>query len=254
MPLCPECRARIDTQGRGHGRRCLLRNQPVGRRRQAPAEAERERNRRRRIEQAETQRRLARNRIIVARRAAAMLGAPPVEGADRTELDNIAFNIHNAYHWAGRADQCTTAVVRTHGNQYVVFAQRFMTVMEDYGRRHYGEYLLRFEPAGGSHLHAEMWAVLHYLLNNRHPGQEIAEIGVSQPICPLCSAVLNFLGIQFNPLWLSGSATKNWVDPWTWLPPSCKPPVGPHWHRKDEDPDDEPGRGGGTHGTAEVTV
>jgi hypothetical protein len=155
----------------------------------------------------------------------------------------MAANIHDAYDWQGHGDQCVTAVVRKRNSgRLVVFSQRFMTAMEDYARRHYRAEPMKFKPGGGAHLHAEMYAVLHYLLKGKDPGQEIRSIGVSKQICPLCQSVLDYLGIEYTQHWVTTEVSSHWIDPWDSLPQACKPAV-PSW-RKDPESDSDPGQGG----------
>lgn len=246
MARCPECRENLTIDGIGHARGCSRRR---GRARLSPAQAEEQREERRLQEMAQREREAERRRQIVASTRAALLDTAPVTSSSRSALDDVAYNIHNAYDWQGRADQCVTAVVRKSNGRYVVFAQRFMTVMEEYGSRHYADHQLSFKPGGGAHLHAEMYAVLHYLQRGKHPGQEIERIGVSKPICPLCRAVLIHLGIRFTEGWVTAEPSTHWSDPWSLLPATCKPPVKP-W-RKDGDPDEDAGGdGGGLRGTS----
>lgn len=249
MARCPECRENLTADGIGHARDCSRRR---GRIRLTPSDAQELREERRRQEIAQREREAERRRQIVARTSAALLGAAPTTSSSRSSLDDVAYNVHNAYDWQGRGDQCVTAVVRKSNGRHVVFAQRFMNAMEEYGTRHYADHDLTFKPGGGSHLHAEMYAVLHYLLRGKHPGREIERIGVSKPICPLCRAVLTYLGIRFSESWVTAEASSHWIDPWSLLPATCKPPVK-HW-RKDEDPDDGVGGGGGSSFSSPITV
>jgi hypothetical protein len=95
--------------------------------------------------------------------------------------------------------------------------------MEEYANTHYRQMGMKFHPgASVPHLHAEMYAVFHYLSLNQHPAEKIDEIGVSKQICPLCLAVLDSLGIKYNPRWTSSRNSKNWVDPWDIVAGSCK--------------------------------
>ena len=213
------------------------------RKRRTPQEAQEERERERQEEQAERERRRMADRAIAAERQRALINAEPAVSADRSALDNIAFNLHHAYDWQGHGDECVTAVVRLRDNTYRVFAQRFMHAMGDYGRQHYGHLHIEYEPGGGSHLHAEMYAMLYFLLREQTPSEFIAEIGVSKPICPLCQHVLNYLGITYNPRWVTATASNNWINPWDQVPPTCKPPVK-DWRRDDKDKGGPGGKGG----------
>jgi len=243
MPKCPECG--INTyQDMGHAHDCSRRpTRRSTRQRMTREEAEARREEQRRREAAQRERELERRLQIVERTRQALLAAPPSSGARRSALDDVAYNVHNAYDWQGRGDQCVTAVVRKASGRHVVFAQRYMAVMQEYATRHYADRGLVFKPGGGSHLHAEMYAVLHYLLRGKHPGREIERIGVSKPICPLCREVLTYLGINFSEEWVTSEASSHWIDPWSLLPPTCKPAAKP-WQKK-EDPDDDEGVGGG---------
>ena len=244
MARCSECRQNLTADGIGHAHTCSL-LQRSRRRRQTPREAEEERLQRRMQEAAERARRQEHNKQIVARAQAELLLIPPATSEQRSAMDDIAFNVHNAYNWGGRGDQCVTAVVREKSGRYVVFSQRHMDAMTAYGRKHYAEYNLNHMPGGGDHLHAEMYAVLHYLLREQHPGHAIASMGVSKPICPLCKGVLDYLGINYNERWVTAEASAHWVDPWESLPGTCKPAIR-SWRKKDDDPDDgADGDGGG---------
>ena len=253
MARCRECRQNLTSDNIGHAHTCSLRPQRRSERhRRTPSEAEGERLQQRMQEAAARSRRQAHNQQIAAQAQAALLSLPPVTSGARSELDNVAFNIHNAYDWGGRGDQCVTAVVRENTGRYVVFSQRHMDVMAQYGREHYAAYNLTHMPGGGDHLHAEMYAVLHYLLQQRHPGHMIASIGVSKPICPLCKAVLDYLGIEYNENWITKELSSHWKDPWDMLSASCKPPID-SWRKKDGDPDDG-GIGGGGGGSLSIAV
>jgi hypothetical protein len=191
----------------------------------------------------EERRRRAREAQAAARRAEQQrLLQGPVTADNRSALDDIAVNLHNAYDWDGHADECVTAVAQGRGTQALtVFPQRYMRVMADYANAHYAARNIAFMPGGGSHLHAEMYAVLHYLLNEQDPSEHIGSIGASKPICPQCAHVLDHLGIQYDPRWITAKLSPHWIDPWASLPASCKPAVrGPL-----DKPDDEGGGGGG---------
>jgi hypothetical protein len=213
------------------------------RKRRSPQEAEAEREQERQRELAERERRRQADRAVAAERQRALVNAAPVTSDDRSDLDNIAFNLHNAYDWQGHADECVTAVVRLRDNTYRVFAQRFMNVMEDYGRQHYANHNLHFEPGGIAHLHAEMYAMWYYLTREQTPSEMIAEIGVSKPICPHCQHVLNYLGITYNARWVTAAPSKNWINPWDILTPTCKPAVQ-DWRKDDKDKGGPGGKGG----------
>nr|WP_241093328.1 nucleic acid/nucleotide deaminase domain-containing protein [Xanthomonas sp.] len=217
--------------------------QRSARRRVTPEEAEALRAQQRNREAAQRERDAELRREVVRSAREALLGMAPTANARRSELDDVAYNIHNAYNWQGRGDQCVTAVVEKRNGRHVVFPQRFMSVMEQYALRHYAGHGLVFKPAGGAHLHAEMYVVLHYLLREKNPALEIKRIGVSKPICPLCRAVLAYLGIGFSEGWVTSEPSTHWLDPWRLLPSTCKPAVD-HW-RKKGDPDDDAGVGGG---------
>ncbi|MBD7923371.1 hypothetical protein [Xanthomonas bonasiae] len=213
-----------------------------------PAQAEALREQQRVQAAAQRAREVEARRQVVEQTRQALLAAPPTTNARRSALDDVAHNIHNAYDWQGHGDQCVTAVVRKRNGRHVVFSQRFMSAMEDYALRHYADHGLVFKPGGGAHLHAEMYAVLHYLLRGKNPASEIERIGVSKPICPLCRAVLQYLGIAFSEAWVTSDSSTHWLDPWSMLPSSCKPAIE-HWHKK-RDPDDDAGSGGGGGGSS----
>lgn len=215
------------------------------RKRQTPQKAEEELQRRLAEERAERERRRAADRAIALQYQQALLDAAPVTADDRSDLDDVAYNVHNAYDWQGHQDECVTAVVRLRDGTYRVFAQRYMSLMEAYARRHYAAMHLKFKPGGGSHLHAEMYAVWHYLARGLRPSDVIAEIGVSKQICPLCQHVLNYLGITYNLRWVTSAKSKNWISPWDILSPTCKPAVQ-DWRKDDSDEDE--GGGGGSKG------
>lgn len=217
-------------------------NLPDKRKRQTPQEAEAERERLRQEELAARERRRQADRAIAVERQQALINAAPTTSDDRSDLDNVAYNLHNAYDWQGHADECVTAVVRLRNNTYVVFAQRYMTAMEEYGNQHYSNLHLNYMPGGGSHLHAEMYAMFNYLANEQVPSEQVAEIGVSKPICPQCQYVLNYLGINYNARWVTADTSKNWINPWDILTKTCKPAVKNY--RKDGSEDDDDGKGG----------
>lgn len=244
MARCPECGKDL-YQGLGYARDCPRRQvRRSTRQRMTPGQAEAQREEQRRCEAAQRERELEQRLRVVERARQARLAAAPTSGARRSRLDDVAYNIHNAYDWQGRGDQCVTAVVRKASGRHVVFSQRYMTAMEEYATRHYAAMGLVFKPGGGSHLHAEMYAVLHYLLREKHPGREIERIGVSKPICPLCREVLIYLGINFSEDWVTSEASPHWIDPWSLLPRTCKPAVR-HWRKRDGPDDDDAGVGGG---------
>lgn len=244
MPRCSECRKYVSEGGHGHTPTCKSRNKPVGRARLSPAEAAKVRDLARRRAIAERERRQARIRRMLANRQQALLAAGPVANANRSVLDDVAFNIHNAYNWRGHGEECVTAVVHEAGGQRLVFPQRYMKAMQTYARLHYGNLLLTFRPGGGAHLHAEMYAVQYYLLLGQDPGQRIVSIGVSKPICPMCAAVLDHLGIDYTEGWITDDVSNNWINPWDQLPATCKPAV-PRWHPGDDESDDDESEGGG---------
>lgn len=217
------------------------------RQRETPEEA-----RERRLAQARAELEEQRQRAREARRLAQMaeqrrLLQPPVTADNRSALDDIAVNLHNAYDWDGHADECVTAVAQGRNTQALtVFPQRYMRVMSDYASAHYAARNIAFMPGGGSHLHAEMYAVLHYLLNEQNPSEHIGSIGVSKPICPQCAQVLDHLGIPYDPRWITAKLSSHWIDPWALLPATCKPAVrGPLDKRDDEGSDGGGGGGGG---------
>lgn len=213
------------------------------RNRETPQEAEENRQRVLAAERAARERRRAADRAIALQVQEARLNAEPVTADDRSNLDDVAYNLHYAYDWQGHGDECVTAVVRLRDGTYRVFAQRFMSAMENYAGRHYAAMHLEFEPGGGSHLHAEMYAVWHYLTRGLVPSEVIAEIGVSKEICPLCQHVLNYLGITYNLRWVTAVKTTNWINPWDILELSCKPAVK-DWRKHDSDEDEDEGGGG----------
>src|SRR5688572_1050878 len=86
-----------------------LSKRPV-RDRKTPNAAAAERLRLRMQEAAEREREAMRRKQIAERRQEEILARPPASDADRSVLDNIAFNIHAAYNWDGRDTQATTAV------------------------------------------------------------------------------------------------------------------------------------------------
>lgn len=208
------------------------------RKRQTPQEAAAEREEQRRAEQAA---RDERDRLRQeASQAAAMrlLAAEPVTDDNRSPLDDIAVSLHRAYNWDGHEDECVTAITQGRGTEELtVFAQRFMTAMSAYANAHYADKRIAFMPGGGSHLHAEMYAVLYHLLLERNPAEHIGAIGVSKRICPLCATVLDHLGIKYDKRWVTASLSTNWIDPWLSLPDGCKPPVKGPFQKDDEDED-----------------
>lgn len=210
-----------------------------------PQEAEAERRRQREEEQARLERMRAQTSAIAEERRQAILNRAPTTSADRSDLDDIAYNLHSAYDWDGRETQCVTAVVRLNDGTYRVFPQRFMNAMQTYANNHYARLRLEFEPGGGSHLHAEMYAVFYYLARGIVPSQVIAEIGVSMEICPNCQYVLTYLGIVYNARWVTTRSSPHWINPWDILPRECKPPVK-DWRR--DDPDSDQGGQGGKGG------
>jgi hypothetical protein len=223
------------------------------RKRLTPQEAAAERERQRQAEQAERDERNRQRQEASQAAARSLLEAEPVTDDNRSALDDIAVNLHRAYNWDGHEDECVTAVVQgKNTGQLTVFSQRFMKAMENYATAHYANRKISFMPGGGSHLHAEMYAVLHYLLLEQNPGEHIGVIGVSKPICPLCAAVLDHLGIKYDKRWVTDSLSANWIDPWRSLPKGCKPPVKGPFQKKDEDDDSgkhhEGGGGGGLLG------
>lgn len=212
------------------------------RKRRTPQEATADERRRLNADIARRQRQHADNMRVQRAAQQRLLDQPPVTDDVRSELDNIAYNLHYAYNWDGHGDQAVTAVVRMRAtNRLVVFPQRFMTAMSDYAAQHYQDRQFDFRTGGGSHLHAEMYAVLAFLLLGQDPSEQIAEIGVSKEICPNCAAILDFLGITYNLAWVTGKGSKHWKHPWDLLPATCKPAVrDPRW---DSDDDDQSGGG-----------
>jgi len=213
------------------------------RKRETPEQATEARKRVRAAEAAARERRREADRAIAAQVQQARIDAAPVTAADRSDLDDVAYNLHYAYNWDGHGDECVTAVVHLRDGTYRVFAQRFMSAMEDYAGRHYAAMHLHFSPGGGSHLHAEMYAIWYYLARGLTPSEVIAEIGVSKEICPLCQHVLNYLGITYNLRWVTSDKSKNWINPWDILESSCKPAVK-DWRKHDSDEDEDEGGGG----------
>jgi hypothetical protein len=168
----------------------------------------------------------------------ALLNEKPVTHKDRSELDNIAYNIHNAYHWGQSDDvtkdyssQCVTAVALFKDNRYRAFPQRAMLVMQEYAKKWYADKnILLTTSAPYEHMHAEMYVVYHFLLNGANPNERVTEIGVSKPICPSCKRVLENLAIGFNRRWITGNVNFNWLNPWRHLPKDFNPPVAePEW-------------------------
>lgn len=249
MARCSDCGQNLTADGIGHAHNCAkFRRQRSTRTRMTPAQAEVLREQQRAQEAAQRTREVEARRQIVEQTRQALLAAPPTTDARRSPLDDVAHSIHNAYDWQGHGDQCVTAVVRKRNGRHVVFSQRSMSPMQAYARSHYADHGLVFKPSGGSHLHAEMYAVFHYLQRGKNPASEIERIGVSKPICPLCSAVLRYLGIGFSERWVTSAASTHWLDPWSMLPTDCKPAIE-HWRTK-RDPDDDAGNGGGGGGSS----
>jgi hypothetical protein len=219
-----------------------------GRVTKTPVEAARERLRQREQEQAEQERRLEERQRIAEERQQAILNLPPTTNRNRSKLDDIAFNIHNAYDWDGHGDECVTCVVKQNDNTYRVFPQRFMVVMETYAGKHYAGKDMKFMPgacASVPHLHAEMYAVYYYLALGQNPADHIKAMGVSKRICPDCAAVLDAYGIVYNVGWTTGDASSHWKDPWDILTEDCKGNKNIYnWKRKPDDEDDEDGGGG----------
>jgi hypothetical protein len=198
-------------------------------------------------EAAKREREAARRKQVAEIRRQALLELPPASDADRSDLDNIAFNIHGAYDWGGHETECTTAVVRTRSGTHRVFPQRFMRVMEEYAGRHYTGKTFKFMPAAPvAHLHAEMYAVFYYLSLGLNPADYIHEIGVSQRICPDCAAVLDAYGIVYNEGWTRENSASHWIDPWYILSDTCKEDKN-IWNWRNGKPDDDSG-GGDQHG------
>jgi hypothetical protein len=218
------------------------------RKRQTPQEAAEEREQQRLAEQAARE---ARDRLRQeAAQAAALrlLAAEPVTDDNRSPLDDIAVSLHRAYNWDGHEEECVTAVTQGRGTEELtVFPQRFMTAMSTYANTHYADKRIAFMPGGGSHLHAEMYAVLYHLLLERNPAEHIGAIGVSKPICPLCATVLDHLGIKYDKRWVTATLSPHWIDPWRSLSKDCKPPVKGPFQKDDEDDGGgkRSGRGGG---------
>jgi hypothetical protein len=221
------------------------RDQSPKRVRRTPQEAEAERQRAQAAETARREREREYRGLVAEQTRQRLLGVAPTSDSSRSKLDNMAVNIHYSYDWKGHGGQCVTAVIQLKNTQELqVFPQRFMTTMEEYANRHYADRRITFKPGGGSHLHAEMYAVLHFLLMEQNPADHIGAIGTSREICPDCVHVLDYLGIPYTKTWVTSESNTYWIYPWSWLPPSCKPPVkGPR-----EDHDKGGGGGGGGFG------
>lgn len=226
------------------------------RKRLSPQEAQAERTRIAAAEAAERARGLQERQRIQRLAQQALIDAPPVTGNDRSDLDNMAYNIHTAYDWNGRGDQSVTAIIREANSQrFWVFPQRKMTAMWSYANKHYSDKAITIKPGCAvHHLHAEMYAVLYCLLNGWVPSEHIAEIGVSKPICPECAQVLRFLGIPFNNRWLTDKSSHDWKHPWDYLEKDCKPAVRDPRRGPDDDDDMSGGGGGPPFGGAQSLV
>lgn len=186
----------------------------IKRTRLTPAEAEKLRSLKRQQEAAERKRRRQESIQIAREVQKRLIEQAPITNEDRSDLDNIAFNVHAAYDWNGRDDQCVTAVILKTNGHYVAFCQRYMRAMEDYARAHYAAMNIKFKPGCSvHHLHAEMYAIYNYLIKGQIPSEHIARIGVSKPICPDCQNMLNHFGIVYTLRWITSQSSPHWVNP-----------------------------------------
>lgn len=166
-----------------------------------------EENRRRQAEELAEWERVKHNKALQ------LLGRLPEDVPTLSNLDNMAINIHKAYDWGGRDDQCVTAVVRLRNDKHIIFAQRYMNAMGEYAATHYHQYEWIVYPGGTSqiqHIHAEMWAIVCL-----HRASELGNamgIGVSKEICCQCEVRLREYDIPFTLGYTTG-ASANWADP-----------------------------------------
>jgi len=151
MAKCTECGGYLTIDGIGHVPGCAKSGRPRStRKRQTPEEVEAMRREQRIQEAPRREREMEVRKQITERAREALLATPPSTSARRSSLDDVACNIHNAYDWQGRSDQCVTAVIKKRNGRQVVFSQRYMSVMEEYAGRHHAQRGLTFKHGGGS--------------------------------------------------------------------------------------------------------
>jgi len=144
----------------------------------------------------------------------------------RSYLDNMAIRTHSINSGNSKADQNTVACIKHKDKSYKFFPQRNSRHYEEFTKENYpGERIKHHVGAPQSHLHAEMYAVLHYLRQGKKPSDYIQAIGASKEICLKCAHVLDYLNIQYDHAWTSTQLYDDWVSPWRLLPDGFTAPV-----------------------------
>jgi hypothetical protein len=145
-------------------------------------------------------------------------GAPVIQpalkrGLSIGTLDQSAVTLNQAR--TGQTDtRNTQAVSFGTGGSYTAYSQREYLVFDDaiteLEQQHgvtIGERVIGDSPDDEG-IHAEMLAVSEWLVGNQ---EKPLRLGVSQPVCARCQAILDILGIAYgNP---GGQYTQNWVHP-----------------------------------------